>query len=291
MRYGKSTWLSQPQWRNGPWSSEPESKTPFDHLVDILLDVSDLSSLIDTLKVETDPHQILLLASETICKCHEAESSLEQWYRDFKTKVPGALYHVELSKIHSAVDDLDSGKLFPVSFQFPAFIVGQCLIFYWVALMCAQANLCFAYFFLRRMDGALQSMGKKNMPCTCDVEIDDPMRCLQHFVVGMLPSIEDRVGWPRLSHKICQSVEYFLQETMGAFGPTSLLPALATAKGFLKHADGRWDREIAWVDEMINHIRKNGNGIACALDEESDSKPQLWFSPSATNRISRGHLS
>lgn len=265
----RKSFLAEPEWRELPWSSATgsDSKAPFDHLVDILLDMPGLSRGRKTVEMMIDPQQILTNSRANIVDGQRLESKLDDWLEGYKSTVPGALYHPELSKIDSSVDSPEMGKLFPVAFRFPANIVGQSMIYYWVGLMSVQAHFCFTYTTISQLLSTLDSMGREKLPCTCDCGLDDQdLCCLQHFTMEMLPPLGHREDWPRTTaHHICQSAEYFLQDGLRGFVPARVLPALALVKGFLKYARGDWTREIGWIDEMFGRISASGNAVAGAI--------------------------
>lgn len=266
----KRTFLASPEWLDLPWSSHPE-KTPFDRLVDILLvDIADLFVLSERLKSQTEPQEILSSAIEAVRDGQRVESLLGKWFDSFRAAMPGDLYHAELSKITTCFDTDDTGKVFPVAFRFSAFLVGLNLVYYWVALLSVHAQQYSTCRLLARLAAALDAMGRDNLPCTCSDAIEDgsPVQCLRHFAMELL---DKQVEWPRAAaSNICQSIEYFLQDRTRGFGPVSVLPALAIAKGFVMHAPGCWDRELAWIDEVIGRIRASGYGIAATLDQEPE---------------------
>lgn len=270
----KKTFLAEPEWRDIPWSLKSDGKLPFDRLVDILLvDVPNSFAQCQALRDMVDPRQVLSKGIENICEDQRIEGCLDEWFDSFKTTVPGELYHMELSKIDTVVDNPEVGKLFPVAFHFPAFIVGQNLVYYWAALASVQAHQYFTHAILSQLVTMLESSGRGSFSCTCDNTTEGPAHCLQHFTVELLPSLNHRTEWPYVSaYKICQSVEYFLQDKMRGFAPASMLPSLAMVKGLWKRAPGCWDREIAWVDDMLARIRASGYGIAVTVDQELDLK-------------------
>ncbi|PKS08021.1 hypothetical protein jhhlp_006633 [Lomentospora prolificans] len=261
-RVPRKTFLADPEWQHGPWSSNPDQKSPFDRLVDILLlEVPEYIRHCQALTDMADPNQTLSSAQEVLRESREIEHLLDKWFDYFKSLVPGALYHAELSKVDTAVDDSELGKLFPVTFQFPAFIVGQSMVYYWVTLVLVQARQCYIHGMLARLVAVLDSIGRDKLPCKCKCAhhaVDTPTDCLRHFTADTLASLNYRSEWPRaIVNNICQSVEYFLGDTTRGFAPVGMLPALAVAKGFWEHAPGSWDRQIAWTDEMVERIRVN----------------------------------
>lgn len=273
----RKTFLAQPEWRHVPWSAIPDSKAPFDLLVDILLDIPDLSAQRQALGSQRDPQELLYNASVSIREGQRIELAVHEWFDRFRSTVPGPLYHPELSKMDSFVNSSDSGKLFPVAFRFPAFVVGQNLIYYWVALMSVYAHLCLTYAILVDLLTILESMGRSNLTCTCNDDTgtgagagtEDQAAaalCLQHFTMKLLPALDHRQRWPRvIAYNICQSVEYFMQDELRGFGPASILPPLVLVRGFWTHAPGDWSREMAWVDNMLGYIHVSGSSIARVL--------------------------
>ena len=261
----KNTFLADPEWCNIPWSTKASDKAPFDKLVDILLVIPNLSAQRQALQRMADPQAFLYNALATISDGQKIESLLEEWFNDFKASVDGPLYHPELSTIKSKADSHELGKLFPVAFHFPTFLVGQNLVYYWVALMNVHAHFCFTYETIARFLSTLEAMDRDHLPCICQDVTRSPI-CLQHFNMGLLPALDYREEWPRtVAYNICQSVEHFLLRKTRGFGHVSALPALALVKGFWKHTPGDWSREMAWVDDMLDRIRASGSGIAGVL--------------------------
>ncbi|KAK3375657.1 hypothetical protein B0T24DRAFT_676581 [Lasiosphaeria ovina] len=273
----KKTFLALPEWRDIPWSAAPGSKTPFDTLLDILLDIPELSAQRERLQHIRNPHLFLATAVGTIRQGYMIENALDEWFVRFKATVPGALYHPELSKIDSLADNPDSGKLFPVAFRFPSFVIGQNVLYSWVAKLTLHAHLCFTYEILERSLGILDALGRSNFSCTCDAGAE-PL-CLRHFTMHLLPPLGHRSQWPReTAYNICQSVEYFMENPVRALSPASVLPALAVVKGFWKHAPGNWSREILWTDSRLEIIRTSDTEIAVAFGKvQPQAVHQLVF--------------
>jgi hypothetical protein len=182
------------------------------------------------------------------------DSCLADWFAQFEATVAGPLSYPELSRVNSTADSPELGKVFPVAFYFPAFIVAQTLVFYWIALIIVHAHMCLMYENLARLVALLETV-KDDISCTCsDTDDNDSaaaMTCLRHFAVELLP--------PR---NICQSVEYFLQDQMRGVGPVSVLPALLIVNAYRRYASGDWSRETLWINDMVGKIQGKGNEIA-----------------------------
>ncbi|KAM7203352.1 hypothetical protein V8F33_002343 [Rhypophila sp. PSN 637] len=271
MAENKRSFLADPEWRELPWSSpngERLSKTPFDCLIDILLEIPEIGPKRQKVEAMTDPKQILSGCIANINEGYVLESRLAEWFDSYKETIPGALYHPRLSSIDSVVDDAEKGKLFPVAFHFPGFMSGQNLVYYWVGLMSIQAHLSFSYTTLQQLVVVLDAMGRDNLPCSCIANSTSPeagksLHCLRHFNIKVLPSLGQREEWPRTTaYNICQSTEYFLEDKIQGFMPASVLPALVLVKGFWKFAPGNMSREIAWIDDMLGKISASGSAVA-----------------------------
>ena len=207
---------------------------------------------------------------------------LETWYGGFKAVTPGALYHPELSQMDSMLDKPETGKVFPVVFRFPGFVVGQSMLYYWIALMCVQAHWCFTYATLARLSDTLGSMGRGNLVCTCAgpglAGMEGATTCLRHFTMDLLPPLGHREEWPTGgAYLICQSIEYFMLGHARALGPVSVIPGLLLVKAYWTFAPCNMSREIAWVNEMLYRVRVAGGSIAGPLIRLRIDKGVLTF--------------
>ncbi|KAK8026257.1 hypothetical protein PG990_004080 [Apiospora arundinis] len=161
------SFLAQSEWLDLPWSSQPDAKSLFDQLIDIMLQLPDLVTQMQTLEAPPDPQLALRTAWRTIGEWHQIEDALEAWHESFRAAMPGGgpMYLVRLSQIDSVADTTEDGKLFPVAFHFPVFMIGQALVYYWIALMSVQARLCYTYETLRQFAGTLDCLGRERLPC------------------------------------------------------------------------------------------------------------------------------
>ncbi|KAK0653045.1 hypothetical protein B0T16DRAFT_455357 [Cercophora newfieldiana] len=268
--WSSNNFLAQPDWRELPWAPNPESKTPFDFLLDILFELPDLSvrrqALERKLKAKEDFRSTLLDGLECAREGQRVEGLLETWYDSFKAAATGALFHPELSQFESVLDNTETGKIFPVVFGFPNFIVGQSMLFYWITLMSIQAHWCFTYASLTLLSGTLDSVGRGNLVCTCAGAADGAVACLRHFSMDQLPPLGHRKGWPTgAAYHVCQSIEYFILHHAKAFGPASVIPGLLLVKGHWTFAPDDMSRETTWVNEMLCRVRAGGGSIAGPL--------------------------
>ncbi|KAK0751623.1 hypothetical protein B0T18DRAFT_426240 [Schizothecium vesticola] len=266
----RTSFLAQSDWRDLPWAPRLESKAPFDFLLDILLDLPDLSgrrrALEKRLEAKEDLRRALLDGLECVAEGWRIEAVLTAWYDGFKAVAPGAPYHPELSQMDSVLDSSKTGKVFPVIFRFPNFVVGQNMLYYWIALMSVQAHWCLTYATLARLSETLDAVGRSNLVCICAGEGEEAVTCLRHFAVDRLPPLGHRQEWPTgAAYHICQSVEYFLLHHARAFGPASMIPGLLLVKAYWIFAPGDMSRETTWVNETLCRVRVSGGNIAGPL--------------------------
>ncbi|KAK8087479.1 hypothetical protein PG994_002453 [Apiospora phragmitis] len=96
---GGITFLAQPEWLHLPWSSPPVTKSLFDRLLDILLQLPRLAAQFEALHTAAGPQHALRRASDITKEGQRTEDALEDWLRSFRAALPGgdgALYRAEL---------------------------------------------------------------------------------------------------------------------------------------------------------------------------------------------------
>ena len=262
----EDSFLAQHDWRDVPWTAGDDKKAQFDGLLDIFFDMSKLSIQREELKRMVNPRHVLSKAFTTLSRAQDIALALDQWFGEFRKTVPGGLYYAKLSNSNNPGDDVSPGRLFPVAFNFPAFIVAQNLVYYWAAQILIRSHVCLIHSMVSRLIGTLELMGRNRLPCVCG-GIGGRLQCLQHFTADRLPAFEDRDDWPHIpAYNICQSVEYFLSDPAQGPGSLTIMPALIFAKGMWKHVPpGSKAREIAWIDDILRRMARSGSGIAIAL--------------------------
>ena len=260
------TFLTDAQWRDLPWKSSQKGLR--DLLIDILLEMPEIYHRTDELARENCRSKILSGLINISELCWRIDSQLNEWYGRFETSVGGPVYWPQLSISDSPVDDVESGKVFPVAFHFPSFDVGHAMILYWLALLLHHPILCLTY---ERLE-SLVGVGQEDTECSC---IDDPILetantivaapsiCLRHFTTDMLPPLGYRTEWAHgAARNICQSAEYVMQENMGEIGPVILIPRLIVVREFLVFASGDWRRELSWITNLLSKLQDRGNDLS-----------------------------
>jgi hypothetical protein len=250
LTHRRETFLSLPEWVERPWKVSP--KTLLDELLDPLFDVPAIYQQSDELSHETD--QILLQDGfrSIIAKCLKVEYALRSLYENFEKSASGPLYWPELSTLESPLDDTSSGKVFPVSFHFPAFFVAQVSTTYWSGMMAVHHQLMYAYNKLAAIESSTTSSSINDVL----LRQTSAGNGIYSVVPSDLRSREHSDKWKSMVKNICQSVEYYLQDKMGWPGPISILPLLGGCKSCLESIPEDWSREIGWITETIGRVVK-----------------------------------
>jgi len=190
----------------------------------------------DAVSRERDQNVLRAGLYEVVAKFLEIESGLQGFYESFSRSVSGPLYWPALSTLESRVDDEESGKLFPVSFQFPSFSVALPVITYWSNSMVLHNQLGHAYDRLKMLtpcdDGSFPALPSAQVPC------------------------DGGRKWEVMAKNICQSVEYFSQDCMGSLGPLTILSFLTGCYSCFGNAAGDWSREMRWISDSMLQVKR-----------------------------------
>jgi hypothetical protein len=239
------TFLSGPEWIERPWKLLP--KTPLDELIDVLFDYHAILQQFIKVSRETNKTVLQVGFREIIAMCLKVESALRGLYGNFEKSTSGMLYWPELSTLESRLDDARLGKVFPVSFHFPGFFVAQVVTTYWVGMMAVHHLLMSTYDKLAEIESSTALTSSTN-------SLPWPISA------GNVPSsLQSRVhsnNWTPMARNICQSVEYFLQDKMGFFGPLAIVTQLHGCKRNLESIPEDWSRETSWIADIIARIQK-----------------------------------
>lgn len=239
--------LSDPEWIERPWKLLP--KTPYDELIDVLFDYH--AALQQSVKIchETNPTVLQTGLGKIIAKCLGVETAMRELYANFDKSASGLLYWPELSKLESRLDDTQSGRVFPISFHFPAFFVAQVVITYWAGLMAVHHLLMSVYSKLAEIEWSTASLASFTN--------SHPLSISAYNSPSSRRSSEHTNEWITMVKNICQSVEYFLQEQMGISGPLAIIAHLLGCRRNLKDLPGNcWSREISWLTDLIERIQQ-----------------------------------
>lgn len=197
------------------------------------------------------------------------DGDLERWRARFEASICGPLYWPEFSTVDSAADNPALGKLFPVTFRFPSFAVAQAMQTYWAAQIAVRHRLSELYSQLRDIAARAARLGDVP-PCTCDGGREEAHSstmetaaaiCLSHSAPDVLvpPRQLHRLeSKETVARKICQSVEYTLQDSMGSLGYMVTVPPLVTVLAYSQAFDEDWSRERVWIGEVIARIQARG---------------------------------
>lgn len=249
----RSTFFSSPEWMERPWKIIP--KTPLDEINDALFIIPAIFEQFDQLSFDTNQSVLQDGLRDVVSKLLAVESILQCLYARLEKSVSGPLYWPELSTIEVCPDDATAGKVFPVSFHFPAFRVGQVITAYWSGMMAVHDQLMFAYDKLATIESSE----------ALKTDADSPL-CPTATGIGLCPAVpshlrswEHRDIWKTMAMNICKSAEYFLQDNKGELGGFFMIALLSGSLSCLKNFPDEYGREMAWILELIGRIREKFN--------------------------------
>jgi hypothetical protein len=237
--------LSSPEWIERPWKLL--SKTPLDELTDVLFGYHAILHKSRKVFQMENPAGLQVGLCEIITECLKFDSALRNLYVNFGKSASGLLYWPELSTFESHLDDARLGKVFPVSFHFPAFFVAQVVTTYWAGMMAIHHLLMSTYGRLAEIEslrGVNRTTDSLPWPTSTDT------------VPSSLRSQEHSTEWKTMVKNICQSAEYFLQDKMSISGPLAILVQLLGCKRNLEGDSEDQSREIMWITDIVERIQK-----------------------------------
>jgi len=233
----RETFLSRPEWLAQPWNALP--KSPHDDLVNMLFHFPAIFRRFDAVSREKDQGVLRAGLCDVIAKFLEMESALQGLHENFKRSVSSPLYWPALSTLESRLDDEKSGKLFPVSFQFPSFSVALTVTTYWSNMMVLHNQLGHVY---HKLETLTKTCEDGSLPALSSVQASYD---------------EGGRKWEIMAKNICQSVEYLSQDHMGSLGPLAVLSFLSGCYSCFGNAAGDWSREMHWIsDSMLQAKRR-----------------------------------
>jgi hypothetical protein len=262
------SFLAEPEWLQQPWAST--TKDPYDQLIDILLQAPRIYTDSDAVDHETRPHAILSGLLHSVNECWRFDGALQGWQSRLADAVPGALYWPCLATVRTPADTATEGMVFPVAYQFPSLVIATGLVLCWSFSTILHQYMCHLYDRIEELARGMQE--SDGDPCLCrdDAENTAVVPCPAHFTPDRLPPLGPRKDWGKnAARDVCQSIEYFLQDSMKCAGPASILPALLGLAWLWDHDNGNWSRELTWVTYMIGKVHSRGNAIAVCTDLEN----------------------
>jgi len=275
------SFLAEPAWLTTPWRGT--RKDIHDEVIDILLGLPRIFQQTDVATASQRPSDKLTGLLKSVKLCWETDAALRDWFARLDDLIPGPLFWSQASTITTSADTPESGRLFHVSYRFPIFIIGYSLVVYWVNLTLVNHHLCRLYQGLQLMSLHVPAKRLEAAPCTCSDDSPDgpgviigsettmPI-CIRHFRADKLPPLGLRLDWARTTaYEVCRSAEYFLDDKMGALGPSCLFSPMRVLRVIWARTPGDWTRQQAWTDDIIAIIQAKGNYIARYMQGEDNA--------------------
>lgn len=228
-----------------PFSAKP--KSPFDRLIDILLEAPRLLRKADQL-ANVPPQLMLQEAVDLLKGCWEADRDLTLFYDQLKDFAKGPLYWPLFANTSDTKSMTQSNGLFPVSFQFIDIRIGTTLALYWATLTILWSGMCHLY----ELIGNLTLLN----PTVNGQLAGTIMASPKHDDSGefTLPTPGHCKDFRTVAHNVCQSVEFCMNDEAGVgamVAPLNMvIDALVSWPGY--------DREVLWAKEALERIQKRG---------------------------------
>ncbi|KAJ6790057.1 hypothetical protein PWT90_03968 [Aphanocladium album] len=226
------TFFSHDVWRERPWGVYP--KNILDKCLDCVLDLPRLQRLADDMLLDSDSMSMAAQCDTLIEQCATLLAKLEAWYPTFEEYVSGPPFWSTFCTLDSQQDDPILGKPFPVSYMFPTFSTSYVLMTYWTGIMVTHWLFFVAYRTLVPL--AEQS----TLAGAADEAAELRAKKQAH-----------KDAWVGMARNMCQMTEYFLGDNMGKVSITVALAVLEGAMAMFRDGTDDWEREKAWVAEMI----------------------------------------
>ncbi|KAI1063844.1 hypothetical protein LB506_005860 [Fusarium annulatum] len=253
---GYENQLAKPTWMEGPWISK--SKTMHDRLLDIFLRVPGLLSRARAVTASQPSQATLNGGLEALMALLALNGELNQWVESYQYTYP-TTHWPELSTASSSTDSEELGRLYPVSFQFPSYHIAETMILYWAIQVLIHASISSLY--------TRSTSSEKDITIfeADDLSPKDNDKISLADIQRILDT-SDVMSWPETSARyICQSVEYFFQKEFRGMGAGVVLSPLLVVQACLSKSAREFSREIAWIDETIGRVQRNGAGLAACI--------------------------
>ena len=269
------SFLADAEWLETPWESQPKHLD--DQIVDILLTVPRFLAQTDAARAEAHPLRKLVGILHSAQLCWDTDSALRKWRARLDAVEQGPLFRSEPSKLDTAADDDESGKLFPIAYRFPSFVLAQTMVIFWTCQTLVGSHLCRLYQGLSNMNADPNRL--RLAPCTCKIvdsssSADPEVRiqtCVRHFALDKLPPLGSHEDWvANAAYEICRSAEFFLEENTRGFGPSCFFPTLRILRFLWRVLPGDWTRELVWIEDIVARIQARGNNVARFTRTEAD---------------------
>ncbi|KAL4881337.1 C6 zinc finger domain-containing protein [Aspergillus karnatakaensis] len=245
LKEGHSTELCELSWVERPWTNIP--KTFRDLVTDCLAQAPAILERVGLL-FHLDVPQRLDLVLELIDKCCQIDNQLDGI--DTRIRRSEDVLYWELPSRSAPLPFIDGylGPLFAVVFCFQSAQVGATLMLLWAARTMLWSGLSNLY----------QLLESTALSETSSRFVDHvSLSKIRH-----LPHRERCVEYLSMAHRVCQSVEYFLNDEMLLAGPLSVSPALGiVASSLLNRPGNSHEREIAWIQATLDMVRRKGLNV------------------------------
>lgn len=218
-------------------------------------------------KVPLEPSDLQARILEIIDQGWKLDIRLRSFYNRFEKETSGPVYWAELSKF--AVSSIESPALraiFPVSFHFPDMETAHICLLYWATLSILWSGMGFLY---NVIAGFQLHIVSEESPSSGESQGSS----VRGFATANLPPLKHRADVAALAKNICQSVEFCMQDGLGA-SPTTIVFPLKVAIETL-HSSPDCGRELAWAEAAWEKIHGTGIRLLSHLGDHLTTRSYL----------------
>lgn len=245
LQCGASTVLTDKIWMERPWSSN--RKTLYDQVTDCLAEAPGILERVPLLW-HLGVTQQLELVYELVHECWQVDEKLATLHDEMLRSKPDLPYWEVSSKCVSQLGSKVSVS-FPVIHWFADPHCAATLILLWATRTMLWSGLCNLHRHYNIITASKGSVLK-------DFESGSLQNSgSQGF--NSLPPLDHRTRILSMAHRVCKSVDYFLQDDMLLAGPLSIASALGITIDALKNQPSHGP-EIAWLQEALRLVQQRG---------------------------------
>jgi hypothetical protein len=190
--------------------------------------------------------------------CISLEAKMQKFYTDLEALNGGILYCHTYSKKGKFSQITGDDEMFPISYEFPQYHMGTLLMLYWASMTMLWSAITRLYLHLGRLAPLTPTPDNQLICRVPDYFTDNPNALFE------LPSPSRFADFASQARKVCQCVDYCLQDTLG-------MPAMAAPLVMIIDVLSDWpgfEKEIAWAINKLVVLQHQGMKMAKYVREQ-----------------------
>ena len=264
----RATFLSEPEWREV--ANKNRLSGSLDQLLDLLAQLPGIFEDSDNLGNPSPEEMPALFA--VLDRCWDLDNELSKFYEELEASVEGPLYWNMLSEIELLPEEVNSEKVFAVSYHFNDLGTAFTTNMYWLTCILCWRTIMEIY-------QRIMKFSTPTFPPT--IKAESPLNTTPPSpspFLSKLKPLGHRKDLLSLAKNICQTVEYCSQEDKRSQGPGALLVPLLMATLTFRFSPG-CERYLAWSRAAMAQLAEKGWRISTFLEPEGNGytkkKPEV----------------